>query len=226
MIMTIKESQGYSKEKALVATGLEVSLEDMKNATQAWKKAGSPINGKALHVFMENYLKSHKLMGAYLQVEAASDDTRKSPYFVINEATKGRRKAKTTYQIKEAEFEVKYVKELVEKTDKEGNVTKVEVLVPYTRETITVEDPETGETKTKEVKVPNVKVLSVGAVEGRASDKKTAEALMKEMIEENKKDYVIEIVKEITEGQKYAAYGKYTPSKSAKMGKFIFFTRE
>ena len=41
-----------------------------------------------------------------------------------------------------------------------------------------------------------------------------------------KKDYVIEIVKEVTEGQKYAGYGQYTPSKSAKLGKFMFFVQE
>ena len=49
---------------------------------------------------------------------------------------------------------------------------------------------------------------------------------MKELIEANNKDYVVEIVKEVTEGQKYAGYGKYTPSKSAKLGKFMFFVRE
>ena len=49
---------------------------------------------------------------------------------------------------------------------------------------------------------------------------------MKELIEENKKDYVVEIVKEVTAGQKYAGYGQYTPSKSAKLGKFMFFVTE
>jgi hypothetical protein len=49
---------------------------------------------------------------------------------------------------------------------------------------------------------------------------------MKDLIEANKKDYVIEIVKEITDGQKYAGYGQYTPSKSAKLGKFIFYVQE
>ena len=45
---------------------------------------------------------------------------------------------------------------------------------------------------------------------------------MKDLIKQNKKNYVIEIVKEITEGQKFAAYGEYTPSKSAEVGKFLF----
>ncbi len=229
--MTIKESQGYSKEKALVASGLEVELELMKNATQAWKKAGSPINGKILNAFMEKYLKEKKCVGAYIQLEAASNDTRMHPYTVINESTNGRRKSSTVYQIKEAEFAVKYITETVEKVDPEtGDIKLVEVQTPYRTETVEVEttNAETGETeiRVKEVKIPMVKVVGVGAVEGRADKKDTALKLMKELIEETKKDYVIEIVKEITEGQKYAAYGQYTPSKSAKMGKFIFFTRE
>ena len=38
--MKTVEAQGYSKEKALEATGLEVEMEQLKNATIAWKKAG------------------------------------------------------------------------------------------------------------------------------------------------------------------------------------------
>ena len=229
--MRTVEAQGYNKEKALEATGLDVQLEMLKNATQAWKKAGSPLNTKDLNRFMADYVKRNKLVGAYIVVENASDDTRLRPYSVINETTIGKRKAITVYQIKEAELAVKYVteKRLIE--DKETGETKeVEVLVPYHKETIEVEveDKETGEktTKLKEVEIPNVKVISVGAVEARADKKETALKIMKELIEENKKDYVIEIVKEVTEGQKYAGYGQYTPSKSAKLGKFLFFVQE
>ena len=68
----------------------------------------------------------------------------------------------------------------------------------------------------------NVTVSNTGAVEGRATKKDAAVKLMKELIKENRKDYVIEIVKEITEGQKYASYGVYTPSKTAEKGQFIF----
>jgi hypothetical protein len=231
MIMTIKEAQGYSKEKALVASGLDVDVDLLKNASQAWKKVGSPINKKELNAFMESYLKTKKASAAYIQLESASNDTRMNPYTVINESTNGRRKSTTVYQIKEADFDVKYVTETVEKLDPEtGDVKLVEVKTPYRTEAIEVEtvNPETGETETKikEVKIPMVKVTSVGAVAGRADKKDTAMKLMKELIAETKSNYVIEIVKEITEGQKYAAYGEYTPSKSAKLGKFIFFTRE
>lgn len=192
--MKIVEAQGYNKEKALESTNLDVQLDSLKNATQAWKKAGSPMGTKAMNAFMEGYIKSNKAVGAYLVIEPSSDDTRTRPYSVINETTKGKRKTTTFYQIKEADLKVKYLKSVNEE----------------------------GET----IETPIVEVLSAGAVEAKAEKKDEALKLMKEFIEETKKDYVIEIVKEVTEGQRYAAYGQYTPSKSAKLGKFVFFVRE
>ena len=194
MIMKTVEAQGYSKEKALETTNLDVKFEDLKNATIAWKKAGSPMNTKAINAFMENYIKTNKAIGAYLVIEASSDDTRTRPYSVINETTKGKRKTTTFYQIKEAEFKVKYKTS----TNEEG----------------------------EQIETPVVDVISVGAVEAKAEKKDDALKLMKEFIESTKKNYIIEIVKEVTEGQKYAAYGQYTPSKSAKIGKFMFFVRD
>ena len=188
------EAQGYSKEKALEATGLDIELDRFKNATLSWKKEGSPINAKDLNAFMANYIKEKKAVGAYIVVEGSADDTRLRPYSVINETTTGKRKTTTTYQIKEATLKVKYSKAV----------------------------GEDGE----EVEVPTVDVIEVGAVEARADKKDLALKIMKELIEINKKDYIVEIVKEVTEGQKYAGYGQYTPSKSAKLGKFIFFVQE
>ena len=190
MNMKIAEAQGYSKQKALETTGFDVDIERLKNATQSWKKAGAPLGGKKLSEFLEAYIKDNKVYGAYVVVEAASDDTRERPYKVINEATKGKRKATTTYQVKEAELKVKYHNT----KDEEGN----------------------------DIEVPEVTVVSSGKVEGRATKKDQAVKLMKDLIKQNKKNYVIEIVKEITEGQKFAAYGEYTPSKSAELGKFLF----
>lgn len=192
--MKTVEAQGYSKEKALEVSGLDVELDRLRNATLAWKKAGSPMNTKQLNAFMSAYIKDKKAIGAYIVVEPASDDTRLRPYSVINETTKGKRKTTTTYQIKEAELRVKHTSAL----DAEGN----------------------------EIEIPVVDVVSVGAVEARADKKDAALKVMKELIELNKKDYVVEIVKEVTEGQKYAGYGQYTPSKSAKLGKFVFFVTE
>lgn len=192
--MKTVEAQGYSKEKALEVSGLDVQLEMLKNATQAWKKVGSPMREKDLGRFMADYIKRNKLVGAYLVIEPSADDTRLRPYSVINETTKGKRKTTTTYQIKEAELKVRHTTMLNE----EG----------------------------EEVELPIVEVIAVGAVEARADKKDAALKVMKELIEVNKKDYVVEIVKEVTEGQKYAGYGQYTPSKSAKLGKFLFFIQE
>lgn len=190
--MITKEATGYSKELAFETTGLDVSYDKLKNATIAWKKAGSPLNTKQLNAFMEQYLKNKKAVGAYVVVEGSASDTRSNPYSVINERTTGKRKAKTTYQIKEGSFKVKETTSINE----EGEEIVVKTV--------------TG-------------VSDLGAVEATADKKDVAIKLMKELISENKKNYVIEIVKEITEGQKYAAYGTYTPSKSAKQGKFLFF---
>ena len=189
------EVQNYSKHAALETTGFDVEMDRLKNATQAWKKAGSPVNTKALNNFMNSYLKDKKAIGGYIVIEPAADDTRLRPYSVINETTKGKRKAKTTYQIKEAELKLRTKKIIDSETGEESEVTEAEV-------------------------------LSTGIVANRAAKKQEAFKLMKELISENRKNYVVEIVKEITEGQKYAGYGVYTPSKSAKMGKFVFFIAE
>ena len=196
MNMRIVEAQGYSKEKAFIESGLDANLDKFRNATISWKKAGAPISGKKLEEFLTAYMKEKKAVGIYLVVTPSSDDTRLRPYTVINEATKGKRKATTTYQIKEADLKVRT--KMVKDTDEDGNEIEVEEV--------------------------NVTVSNTGAVEGRATKKDAAVKLMKELIKENRKDYVIEIVKEITEGQKYASYGVYTPSKTAEKGQFIFAT--
>ena len=194
MNMRIVEAQGYSKEKAFIETELDANLDKFRNATISWKKAGAPISGKKLEEFLSAYMKEKKAVGVYLVVTPSSDDTRLRPYTVINEATKGKRKATTTYQIKEADLKVKT--KMVKGADEDGNEIEVEEVT--------------------------VAVSNTGAVEGRATKKDAAVKLMKELIKENRKDYVIEIVKEITEGQKYASYGVYTPSKTAEKGQFIF----
>lgn len=193
MLMNMKsfEAQGFNKVEALKQTGSDVSLDMLRNATASWKKAGSPLSNKALETFMKNYLLEKKAVGAYIVVEPSSDDTRTRPYSVINEATKGKRKTETFYQIKEADFKVK---------------TKTST-------------NEAGEEVVEKI----VTVLSTGAVVDKAQKKSEAMSLLKDRISSDRKNFVIEIGKEVTSGQKYAAYGLYTPSSNAKVGKFIFF---
>lgn len=195
-IMKIVQANGYSKEKALETTGLEIAdVKQLTNATQMWKKSGSPLENKKLKEFMEWYIEDRKAYGGiYIVVDPASDDTRKRPYSIINEATTERRKTKRFYQVKEAELKV------TTKTEIDANGETVEVEV--------------------------AEVKAVGEIHGKAEKKQDAVNLMKKLIKENKKDYTIEIVNEVVQGQKYAAYGKYVPSKSAEMGTFIFGVTE
>ena len=196
--MVIKEAQGYSKEKAFAETGLETDVSKLRNATISWKNAGAPISGRALKEFAEGYIKEHKAYGLYLVVTPATDDTRTRPYSVINEVTRGKRKYKTFYQIKKADLKVTTSEETYEDED--------------------------GEEITEEVVI--VVVSNKGPVEAKADKKDKAMAIMKELIRENRCDYTIEPVKEVVEGQKYAAHGVYTPSKQAEVGKFIFITEQ
>ena len=192
--MITKEVNAYSKEKAYEKAELNVEFDYLKNATQAWKKAGAPIKTKDLNNFMANYLKEKKAAGGYIVVDPSSDDTRLRPYTVVNEVTTGKRKTKTFYHVTEAELKLK-----------EKTVTNEEGV----EETVTTAE-----------------ILDLGVSVTKLDRKDAALKAMKELIEENKRDYVIVIKKDVVEGQPYAAYGKYTPSKSAKEGKFIFFTNE
>lgn len=195
-IMKIVQSKGYSKEKALAEAGIEIEdPKQLTNATQMWKKSGSPLTEKGLKEFLEWYVQDRKAYGGvYIVLDPASDDTRKRPYNVINEATTERRKTKRMYQVKEAEIKV---------------TTKTEI-------------DENGESYDVDI----AKVVAVGEIVGKAEKKNDAVKIMKDKIKENKKDYVIEIVSEVVQGQKYASYGKYVPSKSAEVGTFIFAFKE
>lgn len=191
MNMKIVEAEGYSKEKALKETEIELDIDMFRNATNSWRKAGSPTSDKALKEFLNSYFKKEKVPGILIAVTPASDDTRQRPYTIVNEVTTGKRKATSVYQVKEA------------------------VLKSKTKE---VTNEETGESE-KEI---TVDVVSAGLIAGKATKKDAALKVMKDLIRDNRRDYAIEIVKEITEGQKYAAYGLYTPSTNAEIGKFIF----
>ena len=190
------EAQGFTKAAAYETTGLDVEFALLKNATQKWKKEGSPMNTKELNKFMTEYMTANKAVGAYIVVDGSSKDTRLRPYSVINVVTDGKRKSKRVYQIKEATFKTK---------------TSTVVNEEGVEETIKVVDP---------------KSVVLGVVVGREGKKSEAVAAAKKLTTANKRAYGIEIVEEIVEGQKYAAFVDYTPSESAKLGKFIFFNKE
>jgi hypothetical protein len=190
MIMTLKEANGYSREEAYATTGFSADFEMLKNATQAWKKVGSPIDKKKLTQFLTDYATKQKLLGAYIVVDPSSTDTRERPYTIVNEVTDGKRKFKRCYAVVEAELKV----------------------------TSSVTTDEAGEEK----KTHTVKVINTGAVMGKADKKDEAFQIMRDLIRDTKKNFVVKIQEEVVEGKEYAGYGVYTPAKSAKSGKFIF----
>ena len=55
----------------------------------------------------------------------------------------------------------------------------------------------------------------------KAEKKDEAFRTAKDLTAETGKDYVIEIVREITTGQKYAGYVKYTPSKTGILSNIV-----
>lgn len=227
---------GFDKVSALNSTSLNVDIKSLKNATTAWKKEGSPLQGKELTAFVNAYITKHKCKGIYLAVSDASKDTRKHPYTVLSNVTVGKTAYTTEYQVKEAVLEIGSRVEQVEILDKETKEPTGEFrdkTVHFTRKMVSYEVAEvdadgkkTGEVivKEKEIKVPMVKVREVGAVVGEATKKAEAEKLMKKLITDNKRSYVVEKVKVSSDADKnYTSFGVYTPSANAEEGNFMFF---
>ena len=94
------ELSGYTKQEALENSPLSI----IRDATQAWKKEGSPISEGALNDFCKDYLKKHTKfapgVGCSITMIPGSPDTRERPYEwsnVVNE--KGGRKWKTFIEL-------------------------------------------------------------------------------------------------------------------------------
>ena len=101
-------------------------------------------------------------------------------------------------------------------------VTVYQVVEAELKVKTTVEVDEEG----NEFEVHDVKPVSTGVVAGRAAKKDQAIKLMKDLIKENRKDYMIVRVKEVEGPNAHSAFGIYTPSKSAEVGKFVFAVAE
>lgn len=94
------EVKGYTKNEAISNAPFQV----IRDATQAWNKAGKPITNKALQEFCAEYLAKHTKfaqgIGCSITVEAGSADTRERPYTVKDvKNEKGKRKFKKAFQL-------------------------------------------------------------------------------------------------------------------------------
>lgn len=93
------EVKGFTKQEAIAQAPFQV----IRDATQAWKTAGSPVMEKNLKEFCADYLSKHTKyatgIGCSITFEAGSADTRERPYTVKDiKNEQGKRKYKTGYQ--------------------------------------------------------------------------------------------------------------------------------
>lgn len=93
------ELKGFTKSEALEQAPFQV----IKDATQAWKNAGTPVTEKTLKEFCADYLQKNTKMaagvGCSITFEAGSADTRVHPWaFFDIKNEKGKRKYQTGYQ--------------------------------------------------------------------------------------------------------------------------------
>lgn len=90
--------KGFTKQEALEQAPFQI----IKDATQAWKKAGQPVEAE-LKAFCESYLSKNTRMaqgiGCSITLDAGSINTRKRPYVYTNcKNEKGKRKFRRSIQ--------------------------------------------------------------------------------------------------------------------------------
>lgn len=102
--MVKKEFEVYSYEEAVAAAEAE-GFKVIRNKTNSWKNAGSPIGDAALKTFANEQLAKEKLtavpgVGFIVVVANGSKDTRERPYSYENVITDGRMETERTYEVR------------------------------------------------------------------------------------------------------------------------------
>lgn len=102
--MVKKEFEVYSYEEAVAAAEAE-GFKVIRNKTNSWKNAGSPIGDAALKTFANEQLAKEKLVGVpgvgfIVAVANGSKDTRERPYSYENVVTDGRMETERTYEVR------------------------------------------------------------------------------------------------------------------------------
>ena len=98
------EIKAYSLEEAkekAVGMGLTV----VRNVTQSWKNAKSPISDKEFKIFAVDMFEKHRLteaegLGMIVCVVPGSQDTRKRPYEFVNNVVEGKKQVERVFEIR------------------------------------------------------------------------------------------------------------------------------
>ena len=98
------EINAYSLEEAK-AKAAELGLTVVRNVTQSWKNAGSPITDKSFKEFAvdslaKNHLSNAEGVGLVVVVTGGSADTRERPYKYINNVVEGKKNIERVYEIR------------------------------------------------------------------------------------------------------------------------------
>lgn len=105
------EVKAYTKDEAMAQAPFQV----MRDATQAWNKAGRPLMGNDLKQFCSDYLAQHTKFinnaGCIITIDPGTADTRERPYQVADiKNDKGKRKFGMSFLVTDKETgEVKFI---------------------------------------------------------------------------------------------------------------------
>lgn len=137
MIMVKYEIKAYSLEEAKEKAA-EMGLTVVRNVTQTWKNAGSPLTDKdfktfAVDVMAKNRLTNTEGVGLIVAFTPGSKDTRERPYKFNNNVIEGKRSIKRVYEIR-----LKDTDELVGEADVKGDAIDLakSLMVKYKKDMV------------------------------------------------------------------------------------------
>lgn len=98
------EIKAYSLDEAKDQAA-EMGITVVRNVTQSWKNAKSPISDKDFKVFAvetleKNHLTSAEGVGLVVCMIPGSKDTRERPYKFVNNVTEGKKKVERVFEIR------------------------------------------------------------------------------------------------------------------------------
>lgn len=117
------EINAYSLEEAK-AKAAEMGLTVVRNVTQSWKNAGSPITDKSFKEFAvdslaKNHLANAEGVGLLVVITNGSADTRERPYKYTNNVVEGKKAIERVYEIRRKDTGV-----VVATSDKKADAEK------------------------------------------------------------------------------------------------------
>ena len=124
MFMKKFEIKAYSLEEAK-EKAVEMGMTVVRNVTQSWKNAKSPIADKDFKIFAVDVLEKNHLtdiegVGLVVCMIPGSKDTRQRPYTVKNNVTEGKKQIERVFEVRRKDTD-----ELIATTGKKADAEKL-----------------------------------------------------------------------------------------------------